>query len=86
MPKILPQLDVHFPCCVVADSRLFVISPEGGDIARAVSPTNMSAIKNVTPPEETFVRGLMGASRRPLREIFGGDTIELNKVMRFFEA
>lgn len=66
--------------------RMFVISPEGGDIARAVSPTHMAAIKVVTTLEETFVRGLMGASRRPLRDIFGGDTIEFNKVMRFFEA
>lgn len=65
--------------------RMFVIAPEGGDLARLANPTHVAPIRVGTNLEETFVRGLMGASRRPLRDIFGGDTIEFNKVMRFFE-
>jgi hypothetical protein len=33
-----------------------------------------------------FKRGFVGASRRILREIFGVDIAEFNKVERFFEA
>lgn len=66
--------------------RMFVIAPEGGDLARVANPTHAAAIRVGTNLEATFERGLMGASRRPLRDIFGGDTIEFNKVMRFFEA
>ena len=64
--------------------RMFVIAPEGGDLARVANPTHTAAIRVGTALEESFVRGLIGASRRPLRDIFGGDTIEFNKVMRFF--
>nr|WP_311528659.1 SIR2 family protein [uncultured Ralstonia sp.] len=66
--------------------RMFVIAPEGGDLARVANPTHAAPIRVGTNLEATFERGLMGASRRPLRDIFGGDTIEFNKVMRFFEA
>jgi len=66
--------------------RMFVISPEGGDLARLANPTNTRPIRVGTNLEAAFERGLMGASRRPLRDIFGGDTIEFNKVMRFFEV
>jgi len=65
--------------------QLFVIAPEGGDIARRVNPTDTAAIRVKSDVEEAFQRGLMGASRRSMREIFGGDSIEFNKVMRFFE-
>lgn len=66
--------------------RMFVIAPEGGDLARIANPTNDRPIRVETNLEAAFERGLMGASRRPLRDIFGGDTIEFNKIMRFFEA
>ena len=65
--------------------RMFVIAPEGGDLARVANPTHNAEIRVGTNLEETVVRGLLGASRRPLRDIFGGDTIEFNKVMRFFD-
>jgi len=66
-------------------TKMFIISPEGGDLARTVRPFHRAALGDVTELEETFKRGLIGASRRSLREIFGGDTIEHNKVMRFFK-
>lgn len=65
--------------------KMFVIAPEGGDLARSVNSTNKAAIRIGTDLEETFERGLIGASRRSMREIFGGDSIEFNKVMRVFE-
>lgn len=67
-------------------TQMFIIAPEGGDLARRVNPTHQAAIRVGTDLEATFERGLIGASRRSLREIFGGDSIEFNKVMRFFQA
>ena len=66
-------------------TKMFVISPEGGDLARTLNQTHHATIRVGTHLEETFMRGLVGASRRPLTEIFGGDSIEHNKVMRYFE-
>lgn len=65
--------------------KMFVIAPEGGDLARLANSTHRAPIRVGTALEATFERGLMGASRRLLRDIFGGDTIEFNKVMRFFQ-
>lgn len=67
--------------------KLFVIAPEGADLARGLNPTrNRGMIVAATPLEGVLERSLIGASRRPLRDIFGGDTAEYNKVMRFFDA
>jgi hypothetical protein len=37
-----------------------------------------------TPIEDMLESALIGASRRSLREMFGGDLTEHSKVMRFF--
>ena len=67
--------------------KLFVIAPEGAELARRINPTrDRAAIAVPTPLESMLEASLIGASRRPLRDIFGGDTAEHNKVMRFFEA
>ena len=66
--------------------RLFNISPQGSDAAKAsnagrgglVQPQN-NAI------EDAFEASLFGASRRPLAAIFGGDVVEHRKISRFFE-
>lgn len=65
--------------------KIFIIAPQGGDLARTLNPTNQAAIRVGTPLEEMFQTALIGASRRPLRDIFGGDSIEHNKVTRFFD-
>lgn len=67
-------------------TQMFIIAPEGGDLARRVNPTHQAPIRVGTDLEATFELGMIGASRRSLREIFGGDSIEFNKVMRFFQA
>ena len=64
--------------------KLFVIAPEGADIARARNPTRKAAIAMETPLEAMLAKSLIGASRRDLRDIFGLDTVEHYKVMRFF--
>ncbi|PRC92733.1 SIR2 family protein [Solimicrobium silvestre] len=64
--------------------KMFVIAPEGGDLARIANPTHTASIRVETSLEVAFEHGLIGASRRQLSDIFGGDTIEFNKVMRFF--
>lgn len=67
------------------NTKLFVISPNGADLARSINPTSGASIRVSTELEEVFERGLIGASRRSLREIFGSDSIEHSKVIRFFE-
>lgn len=58
---------------------IFVIDPLGVDV---VNKTRDAAIKAPDPMEEL----LIGASRRSLSEIFGGnDEVERSKVLRFFD-
>jgi hypothetical protein len=65
--------------------KLFIIAPEGADLARQNNPTQQAGhIAAPTPLEAMLEQSLVGASRRSLREIFGSDIAEHNKVMRFF--
>lgn len=67
--------------------KMFIIAPEGAELAmRNNSTRGQGMIIAPTKIERTFQQSLIGASRRSLREIFGSDTIEHNKVMRFFQA
>jgi len=66
--------------------QIFNISPEGGEHARRVNTTRVPGL--VTEPtslEYAFEKGLIGASRRPLNQIFGADETERKKLFRFFE-
>lgn len=66
--------------------KMFVIAPEGAELARKLNLTrNPGHVTSPTELENMLQQNLIGASRRLLREIFGGDTAEHNKVMRFFE-
>jgi len=65
--------------------KFFVIAPEGADLMRSVNSTAGAVIYNPGPMDELFERGLIGASRRSMRDIFGSDGVEFSKVMRFFE-
>jgi hypothetical protein len=66
--------------------KLFVIDPNGSDVARARNATARAGlIYSKTPLERDLEKSLVGASRRSMREIFGSDAIERAKVMRFFE-
>lgn len=68
--------------------RLFVIGPDGSDAATVFrSPDLPQAALTVYgyDLEDVFAHGLIGASRRRLSEIFGDDTVEHAKVMRFFD-
>ena len=65
--------------------RMFVIDPLGADLARSLNRTAAPGqIRVVTALEDLFRQALVGASRRGLREIFGGDGVEDAKVMQFF--
>jgi hypothetical protein len=67
--------------------KLFIVAPEGADLARRLNPTReRGMISAPTPLEGILEQTLIGASRRQLRDIFGGDTAEHNKIMRFFDA
>jgi hypothetical protein len=65
--------------------RMFVIDPAGADIAWRVNPSRApgAAIGAESNLESAFKQAVQGASRRSLREIFGGDRVEHAKVMRF---
>ncbi|PRY97284.1 SIR2-like protein [Jezberella montanilacus] len=66
--------------------KIFIISPEGADLARSLNKTRgRNAIVVKEPLEEMFETALIGASRRSLREIFGDDLAEYKKIMRFFD-
>ena len=65
--------------------QMFIVDPQGSDLARSLNPTRRGGqIQVGTSLEELFERSLIGASRRALGEIFGGDAVEHSKVQRFF--
>lgn len=64
--------------------KVFIISPQGADIAMPNKMSNRGLIRARTELEVALEQGLIGGSRRTMHEIFGGDPIEFNKVMRFF--
>lgn len=67
--------------------KLFIIAPEGAELARRLNPTRANGqIPAPTPLEGMIEESLIGASRRGLREIFGHDDTEFAKVMRFFST
>jgi hypothetical protein len=67
--------------------RIFVIDPNGSDLARNLNKTRTNAqIISPTELETLFEQCLIGASRRTLREIFGSDVVEQQKLERFFQT
>lgn len=67
--------------------KIFVVDPAGADVAAATNPVpRNSAGYQPTRLEESLQQALVGASRRPLSATFGGDSVELSKLMRFFEG
>ncbi len=67
--------------------RLFVISPEGSSAASRASLSAGLGQEGGSAIDEAFRRGLVGASRRRLNEIFTErEPMELKKVLRFLEA
>jgi SIR2-like domain len=65
--------------------RMFIISPEGAEVAMKLNPTRRAGgIAAPTELEAVLQQALIGASRRQLREIFRSDIVEYDKVTRFF--
>ena len=66
--------------------KLFVIAPEGAALAstnnNSRAPGRLGGTQTLL--EEVFERCLIGASRRPLLDIFGKDQVEHKKVLSFF--
>lgn len=81
--------DQHINSAIIAGVdrglQFFVIDPLGASVAKALNTTrSRGAIAVPTELERLFERGLIGASRRPLLDIFGRDTVEWHKIQRFF--
>lgn len=65
--------------------KLFIIDPNGSEVAQKLNDTRKRGqIICETDLERMLQDALIGASRRGLRETFGNDTVEYNKVMQFF--
>lgn len=65
--------------------KLFVIDPAGAELAFKLNKTRQRGqIIGPNNLEEMLRASLIGGSRRLLSEIFGTDSAEFNKVMRFF--
>ncbi|HLX14663.1 MAG TPA: SIR2 family protein [Bradyrhizobium sp.] len=62
--------------------RLFIIDPAGVDVIDKRKPM---PIKVPDPYVEKVGPAIIGASRRPLTQIFNQDKVEWDKVMRFFQ-
>ncbi len=67
--------------------KLFVIDLLGARIAYEINESRKrhQIGSRDTPLEQLLQRSLIGGSRRPLRDIFGADVTEHNKVTRFFD-
>ena len=61
--------------------KLFIIDPAGVDVIDKRKPM---PIKVPDPYVEKIGPAIIGASRRPLTQIFNEDRVEWDKVMRFF--
>jgi len=67
--------------------KLFIVDPAGSDIARNLRAVRPGAVgEQEHGMEDVLRRGLQGASRRTLREIFGGDEAERGKLYRFLDS
>ncbi|NPT61161.1 hypothetical protein GNZ13_43150 [Paraburkholderia sp. 5N] len=67
--------------------QLYVIAPEGSDAAANAPLSSGDGRGGRAVVENAFRHGLIGASRRPLNEIFEErETLELKKVLRFLDC
>lgn len=84
--------DVHINDAIakaVAENglQLFVVAPEGSDAASNAPLSSVDEAAGRRRIEHAFRHGLIGASRRPLNEIFGErETLELKKILRFLDG
>jgi hypothetical protein len=67
--------------------QIYIVDLQGAGIARQLRRNAEGLIPgHRSELELAFERGLIGASRRPLRDVFGDDQIERVKLERFFSA
>lgn len=81
-----PHINNAISRAVAQGLKIFVIAPDGAELAFKLNPTRQRGqIIGPSEVEDTLKEALIGASRRALREIFDSEGAEFNKVMRFFE-
>lgn len=66
--------------------RLFVIDPNGAELAFKLNRTRSAGIAASTALEAMLRQAVVGGSRRRLSDIFGVDKTEYIKIARFFES
>jgi hypothetical protein len=62
--------------------RLFIVDSAGVDVLDKQNPRNLIRVRAAL--QERFEPHIIGASRRPLSDIFSNDAMERDKLMRFF--
>ena len=62
--------------------RLFIVDPNGVDVLDKQNPRHPIRVRG--PLQERLEAYIIGASRRPLIDIFGRDHVEHGKLMQFF--
>jgi hypothetical protein len=66
-------------------TKIFIIDTSGVDVIDKRN-TRAQEPEPVTDLMQALMPRIIGASRRPLREVIGRDPVEYEKVMRFFEG
>jgi hypothetical protein len=70
---------------ITSGLRIFVIDPNGAELAFKLNRTRTSSTIAVnTSLEMMLKKAVIGGSRRRLADIFGVDRMEFNKILRFF--
>jgi hypothetical protein len=78
------HINEHLRGAKASGLQIFIVDPAGSDVVERIKwpPGAVGAPGDPTDLEEM----INGGSRRSLREIFGGDDVELGKLKRFFKS
>jgi hypothetical protein len=80
-----PHINDVIQTAATKGMRIFIVDTLGVDVIdkRRIRP---GLIEPATDLMQALVPRIIGASRRPLNEIINSDSVENEKVMRFFEG
>ena len=80
-----PHINGAIQTAATKGLRIFIVDTSGVDVIdKRNSQTQIP--ESVTDLMQALMPRIIGASRRPLNEIINSDTVEKEKIMRFFEG
>jgi hypothetical protein len=80
-----PHINEVIQAAAVKGLKLFIIDPLGVDLIDKRDP-RAQIQQPVTDMMAALMSAIIGASRRPLKEVINSDPVENEKVMRFFAS